>query len=250
MTKYCSETLLKFTHRQFTHLIAGAPHENHSKIQTVKAHRDAAKILGRKIALLPFRLIADICLNLILLISKIVELVGRAFAACCTDRKKLKETAIYVVDYACLLPSLPLIRIAEIIKLSLAALIRPKLHYRPIDSFPATEQAPYYASCTSKIFATMLASPTLDLETKAALHELEAGVRSLGSHLPEGEEQRNHYRSSYQHACQLREGIQVAKMQHFRKEMQTLAVKQKIPLQVRFPFDEPPKKPHTVKTPP
>jgi hypothetical protein len=117
-------------------LTARIPHENYWKISSRRGRKCSALAFVKDALLLPFKLPAYACVNLILMCQKIGQLAVSLFASIRSTEKRhqLKRQAITLADYFFLFFLVPAFRIARIGKLLIGATIYPGVCYvKPVE---------------------------------------------------------------------------------------------------------------------
>lgn len=233
-------TLFPRTFSEFDRLVQGEADEKLSAPPLSKGRIAAAKILGKKVLYYPIKTVFYVTYDVLLLVLKIGEVVGRMFLLCAPTEKRIKTfkaTFLQVIDYAMLLPSIPIIQLAEIIKLLCAAIISPKLHFRNPKLFPDKVQARYYLKNCREQFALLLKFRNrINLEEKAALHELEKAFMALATRL-----KKSRFLKTYAVDCdRYLKGFKIEitekKLKQFRRYLLHLAKKRKFELSIPFPY--------------
>jgi hypothetical protein len=118
--------------------------------------------------------------NTALLIKKLGQLIYNAVALASLSKKRrgnVKVYAIQALDYACLLPLIPLMRACSLMRRLAAAIIHPGLYYRSPAHCTKEQQAHYYQKQTDELFQKLMHKDGLTKEQKQDIWHLKKQMK-------------------------------------------------------------------------
>jgi hypothetical protein len=226
------------TSHQIVKLKGGEASELFAK-NNVRSRIACGKLLGVRICLYPVQATFFTAFDLVLLIEKIIQISQQIFCCVCLSRRgsrKFKATLQQVGDYWMLLFLLPWFKLSKISLLACAMFINPKFYFKRPEAVSTARRADYFYSWTIRFVEQLLLYKELNLETKAALHELENGMNTLQEALEDPCEKEACFKVVYQHVKNLRLEITCARLEQLKVVLLECAKRKKIPLQIRLPL--------------
>lgn len=165
--------LLPLAKAEIHRMTAFSPHEKYFHSKSWRGRFTALRHFCKGVVRYPVEVPFWMMINTALLIKKLGQLIYNTATLVAKRRwKNVKNYAGEALDYACLLPLLPLMRACRVIRILAAAIIHPGLYYRSPTRCTKEQQAHYYQKRTDDLFQKLVRKDGLTKEQKQDIWNL------------------------------------------------------------------------------
>lgn len=171
---------LPLAQAEIQRMTAFSPHESFFRSKSRQGRFQALKQCAIGVVRYPLETPFWMMVNTALLMKKLGQLIFNTAALASLSKKRranVKVYAIQALDYACLLPLIPLMRACSVMRSLAAASIHPGLYYRRPSRCTKDQQAHYFQKQADELFQKLFHKDGLSKEQKQDIWSLKKQMK-------------------------------------------------------------------------